>query len=318
MKLIDWKDWEVFCRVVEGAGFTAGATLMGIRKSAASAAVSRLEAELGVRLLERTTRRVRVTDAGRQFYDRIAPLFGELREIGSDLSLANRVVHGTLKIATPYEVGAQYLSSSLARLMSMHPGLEVQVDVTWDQPDLVRDDYDVAFVMTSDSLPDSSLAGKRVLRMERGFYAAPVLADRLGPARTPDELVAWPAIGAPDEKNWEFVAAGTLEDRRLAVAPRLRTDNAEIRKRAAQDGLGVARFTCPFVHDEVRNGTLVRVLPDYASAPVKVYALMSTRKHRTANVHAFLGLLEAELGAAGAALQGSPAAAHALAARRKA
>jgi len=205
------------------------------------------------------------------------------------------VVRGNLKIAAPYEVGAQYLSSSLAKLLEKYPDLQVQVAVNSSYPDLVRHDYDIAFVTTTDLLPDSSLAGKRVLRVERGFYAAPSFIERMGRrVATPEELVSLPVIGDQDEKLWEFNTESAKETA-LAVNPRLRTENAEIRKKAVLQGLGVARFSFAFVHDEIKSGALSRVLPEYVSSPVKVYALMPTHIHRPVNVRAFLGLLESEL-----------------------
>lgn len=148
MKSIDWKDWEIFCRVVEGGGFTQGAELAEVPKSSASAAVARLEGQLGVRLFERTTRRVRVTQRGQQLYDRVAPLFGELREISAEAASVSEEVSGTIRIATPYEVGSQHLSPTVNRLLKLHPSLRVQLDVSWDQPDLIRHGYDLAFAMT--------------------------------------------------------------------------------------------------------------------------------------------------------------------------
>ncbi|PZF97530.1 LysR family transcriptional regulator, partial [Nonomuraea aridisoli] len=94
---MEWNDWETFCRVVEAGSFTAAAEALGIPKSTASAAVSRLEAGLGVRLMTRTTRQLRLTEAGSHFYDDIAPLFERLREVHADTTAASETVAGTLR-----------------------------------------------------------------------------------------------------------------------------------------------------------------------------------------------------------------------------
>ncbi len=180
MKTIEWKDWEIFCRVVEGGGFTQGAELAEVPKSSASAAVARLESQLGIRLFERTTRRVRVTERGQRLYERVAPLFAELHEISAEAASDSAEVSGLLRISTPYEVGSQHLSESLTRVLRAHPGLRVQVDVSWDQPDLIRHGYDLAFVMTDTALHDTSFASKRVVLIERAFYAAPALIKARG------------------------------------------------------------------------------------------------------------------------------------------
>ncbi|AQV99018.1 LysR family transcriptional regulator [Cupriavidus necator] len=295
MKTIEWKDWEIFCRVVEGGGFTQGAELAEVPKSSASAAVARLESQLGVRLFERTTRRVRVTERGQRLYERVAPLFAELHEISAEVASDSAEVSGLLRISTPYEVGSQHLSESLTRVLRAHPGLRVQVDVSWDQPDLIRHGYDLAFVMTDTALHDTSFASKRVVLIERAFFAAPALIKARGLPRTPQDLQGWPTLGNADDRHWEFLRDG-VEIARMDVAPRIGTHNAELRLKAALDGLGVTRLSPRFVQDAVGQGQLVRVLPGYASSPLKVYVLMPARKLMPASVRVLLDVLEQTLG----------------------
>ncbi|KUE88491.1 LysR family transcriptional regulator [Cupriavidus necator] len=295
MKTIEWKDWEIFCRVVEGGGFTQGAELAEVPKSSASAAVARLEGQLGIRLFERTTRRVRVTERGQRLYERVAPLFAELHEISAEATSDSAEVSGLLRISTPYEVGSQHLAESLTRVLRAHPGLRVQVDVSWDQPDLIRHGYDLAFVMTDTALHDTSFASKRVVLVERAFYAAPALIKTRGLPRTPQDLQGWPTLGNADDRHWEFLRDG-VEIARLDVEPRICTHNAELRLKAALDGLGVTRLSPRFVQDAVGQGQLVRVLPGYASSPLKVYVLMPARKLMPASVRVLLDMLEQTLG----------------------
>ncbi len=295
MKTIEWKDWEIFCRVVEGGGFTQGAELAEVPKSSASAAVARLESQLGIRLFERTTRRVRVTERGQRLYERVAPLFAELHDISAEAASDSAEVSGLLRICTPYEVGSQHLSESLTRVLRAHPGLRVQVDVSWDQPDLIRHGYDLAFVMTDTALHDTSFASKRVVLIERAFYAAPALIKARGLPRTPQDLQGWPTLGNADDRHWEFLRDG-VEIARLDVEPRICTHNAELRLKAALDGLGVTRLSPRFVQDAVGQGQLVRVLPGYASSPLKVYVLMPARKLMPASVRLLLDVLEQTLG----------------------
>lgn len=296
MKPIEWKDWEIFCRVVEAGGFTHGAELAEVPKSSASAAVARLETELGVRLFERTTRRVRVTQRGQELYERVAPHFNALREISAEAASESARVSGVLRIATPYEIASQHLSEPLTLLLRRHPELRLQVDVSWEQPDLIQRGYDMAFVMTESALQDTSFASKRVVIVERGYYAAPALIRARGLPRVPQDLAGWPTLGNSDDSAWEFQRDG-VETWRMEVAPRVATHNAELRLKAAIDGLGVARLSPRFVQESLQDGRLVRVLPAYASAPVKVYVLMPARKHMPASVRAFLDAIEQTLGA---------------------
>ena len=294
MKEADWKDWEIFCRVVEGQGFTKGAALAGVQKSSASMAVSRVEASVRARLFERNTRHVRVTQQGRLLYEKLAPLFEALVDVTRDAEAASEEVRGTLKIATPYEIGVQQLSPCLSQLMQTYPDLQVQVDVTWEQPDLVRQGYDLAFVMTNTALRDSGITCKRVVLWERAFFASPELIARLGCPTRPGDLTDWPTIGSDDETCWEFFHdIDAPED--VQITPRMRTCSAELRMRAALHGLGIARLTQQFAADEVARGRLTRVFPAFRSTPLKVYALMPARKNMPAAVRAFLATLESTL-----------------------
>jgi DNA-binding transcriptional LysR family regulator len=295
MKTFDWKDWEIFCRVVEGGSFTRGAELANVPKSSASAAIARLETQLGQRLLDRTTRRTRVTQQGMHLYSRVAPHLAALHEIGSEAASASEEVSGTLRLSTPYEIGAQYLGPCVSELLQMHPALNVEVDVNWDKPDLLKHGYDLAIVMTNSALQDSSFASKRVLMIERAFFAAPSLIERYGLPRTPHDLERWPKLANSDDRRWDFVSH-SAEGTSIAVDPRMRTHNAEMRAQAALDGLGVVRLWPRFVRELVAQGKLVRVLPDYTSSPLKVFVLMPARKLMPASVRALLNLLEDRFG----------------------
>ena len=296
---MEWNDWETFCRVVEAGSFTAAAEVLGIPKSTASAAVSRLEATLGVRLMTRTTRQLRLTEAGSHFYDDIAPLFERLREVHADTTAASEAVAGTLRIAAPYEVGAQHLTEPVCRTLEKYPHLQIQVHISWEQPDLLASGYDIVFVMVDQVLPDSSLVARRVVMIPRALYASPTLLAERPPLKTPADLVGWPCLSGPDDASWAFRPVGpvgdpTAEPIEIPIQPRLQTLNAEMRARAAVRGLGVARMARSVGDAEVAAGRLVRVLPDFELTALRVYALMPARKLVPRKVRVFLDALEAE------------------------
>ncbi|MDW3686061.1 LysR family transcriptional regulator [Cupriavidus sp. CV2] len=283
----DWRDWENFCRVVEAGGFTAAGAKADVPKSSVSASVTRLERQLGIRLLERTTRRVSVTEAGEELYARSAPLLAALRDVEADAKSATHEVRGTLRVSAPYESGWLLLSPALAKLLKAHPALRIEIDDSRVLPDLIEQRYDVAFVRTTTELPDSSMVSKRVVAIDMAFYASASLARERGLPKTPQDLEDWPAIVEPGDQHWEFRERGK-EVARVPMQSRIRTSNAEIRIRAALDGLGVTRVTSSFVEDYVRRGELVRLLPAFTSTPVKVYALTPARRLMPAKVRALL------------------------------
>lgn len=285
---MDWRDWENFCRVVEAGSFTAAATRAGLPKSSVSASVLRLERQLGLRLLERTTRRLRVTEAGEALHARLSPLLAALRDVAADARSATPEVKGVLRVSAPYESGWLHLSPALAKLLRKYPDLRVEVDESRGLPDLVEQGYDVAFVRTSTQLPDSSLVSRRVVAMERGFYASAALCKARRSPVAPEDLTGWPMIAEPHENVWEVCRDGKEVARISVQHARVRTANGEMRVRAAIDGLGVVRCSPGFVEGPLQRGELVRVLPAFTTTPARVFALTPARRLMPAKVRALL------------------------------
>lgn len=287
----DWGDWENFCRVVEAGSFTAAGDVAGIPKQSISFSIARLEVRLGNRLLDRSTRRVRVTEIGQTFYARIAPLLNDLREADNDAKSTQQQVSGTLRVAAPYETGWLHLAPALVRLLKAHPALKVEVDDTRKIPDLIEQRYDIAFVKTDMRLPDSSLVSKHVVAMERGYYVAPEVIAERGLPRMLEEIAAWPMIVDPDDNYWDLFD-GEREIGRIALSPCIRTPNVELRVRAALAGLGVVRMLPSYIKEELRRGELVRLFPHQFSSPLEVYALTPARRLVPPKVRALLDAFE--------------------------
>jgi DNA-binding transcriptional LysR family regulator len=142
---MNWDDFDAFCQVVDHGGFTAAARALDRPKSSLSASVSRLETELGTRLLERTTRQLRLTDAGESLYRDISKPFAQLREAPWMRWPRARRCKARLRIAAPYEFGAHHLASVACRVMQDHPQLKVQIDVEHARVALFERHYDLVF-----------------------------------------------------------------------------------------------------------------------------------------------------------------------------
>ena len=291
---MNWDDYDVFCHVVEHGGFTAAARALTRPKSGVSASIARLEAALGARLMERTTRRVRLTEAGETLHHSIGPLFQGLHEARTDALAQGQAVAGTLRIAAPYEFGANHLAPAACELMARHPQLEVQLDVEHGAVNPLEQRYDIVFAMLESGLPASSIVVRRMFSLDRGLFAAPALLARHGEPRTPRELAALPLLVSPADSEWSFRGADGVVESVAIAAPRLVSNNADVRRQAALAGLGVARITASFCDEAVRDGALVRVLPGHACAPLRVYALLPTKRLMPAKVRLFLDALEAQ------------------------
>lgn len=184
---MEWRDWELFCEVVEHGGFSAAARVLGHPKSSLSAAVQRLETNLGLRLIERTTRHLRLTDAGDTIYRRVRPLFAALHDTRSEALAMSSTIAGTLRIKSPYEFGAYHAGPVACGLMSRYPDLIIRIDVEHDIVNPVAENYDIVFAMLEAPLPSNSIVIRRVFSLERGLFASPRCwndsASR-GPGRT--------------------------------------------------------------------------------------------------------------------------------------
>ena len=291
-----YDDLNIFRQVAADGSFTKAADNLGRPKSSISMAVSRLEAYLGLRLLERTTRRIRLTDAGMNLYNDSAEHLDALRDLILSTQTQSRSISGTLRLAAPYEFGAHHLSSIAARLMAEHIDLRIILDVKYGPADFFGTNYDIMFSLIDQELPDSSIVMKKVFELHRGIFASPELLRQYTNPLKPEDLVELPLLCAADERTWQFNSAnGDGEPINIDVGqPRLNSSNADFRKRAALEGVGVIRVTSSFCQNEVENGSLKRLLPDYECQPLKVIALMPTRRLTLPKVRLFLDTLASD------------------------
>ena len=283
---MDWNDVEAFCCVIEKGGFTAAAKAMSRPKSSVSASVSRLETELGARLLQRTTRRVRPTEAGESLYQDMAGMFQRLREVRIDAMARGKSVGGTLRIAAPYEFGAHHLGAVACSMLAKYPDLRVDLDVDYGRVDPLDRRYDIVFSMFDEG-PDSARVSRRAYSVKRGLYASPSLLERSHPVRVPEDLSDLPAIASTLDAEWTFLDSGKNEHR-VPIRPRLRSVNADVRRRATLDGLGISRIVRTFCAAEVKQGRLVELLREYQCAPLVFYALLPGRRLMPPKVRIFL------------------------------
>jgi DNA-binding transcriptional LysR family regulator len=291
---MDWDDLDAFCSVIERGGFTAAAQAMNRPKSSISASVARLEGTLGVRLLQRTTRRVRPTDAGESLYQDTAPLFHRLRDVRSDAMARGKSVEGSLRIAAPYEFGAHHLGNVACAMSARYPDLRIDIDVEHARIDPLERRYDIVFSMLEDDLPDSGRVARRMFSLPRGVFAAPALLARYRVPTQPEDLADLPAITSPGDAQWPFTDRSG-NTRSVPLRPRLRSSNADVRRQAAIAGLGVARITATFCADAVKQGLLRQLLiPQFVCAPLRIYALLPGRRLMSPKVRIFLDSLSRE------------------------
>jgi DNA-binding transcriptional LysR family regulator len=290
--VMNWDDYDLFCHVVEHRGFTAAARALERPKSSLSAAVIRLEGALQARLLERTTRRLRLTEAGEALYHGMGPLFAGLRE-AHEMALAQRQgVSGTLRIASPYELGAHHLAQVACAMMARYRKLRVELDVQHASINPIDEGYDIAFAMLQGPLPASTIVVRRVFTLPRTLFAAPeYLRWNLRPEH-PQQLAQLALLAGAGETEWAFVDGRGATERVPVQAPRLSSGNADVRLQAAIAGLGIARVTSTFCQPAVDAGQLIPLLTDYVCDPLRIYALLPAKRLMPEKVRLFLELLD--------------------------
>lgn len=294
-RMTNWDDYDLFCHVVEHGNFSAAARALDRPKSSLSAAVIRLETALQARLLERTTRKLRMTEAGESLFHGMGPLFAALREAHLAALEQRQGVSGTLRIASPYEFSAEHLAPVLCAMMGRYRQLRIELDVHHASLNPLDHGYDLAFAMLESSLPASTIVVRRVVSLERRLYATPELIKAHRNPSTPRQLAQMPLLVGLHDTEWRFKGPDGGTERLPIQSPRLISANADVRLQAAIAGLGVFRVAEPFATPAIGAGLLQPVLPDYSCDPLRVYALLPAKRLMPEKVRLFLEMLEQQV-----------------------
>lgn len=296
---------KTFVAVSEAGSFARAAQRLGISNAAATRHVANLEELLGGRLLQRTTRAVRITDAGRLCLERFGRVIGEIEDVGQLVRGGTIEPRGRLRITSTTLYWMHRIAPALPEFMARYPAVEVQADLTERAVDIVEEGYDLALQI---SRPDRhSVVARPLVPLRRMVYASPAYLKAHGRPRRPAELARRNCLVyayAGETVEWRF-RRGTAEHR-VAVAGSLRSSDANTLRLAALAGLGVARGPVFLLEHDLAAGRLVNVLPDYESVDPELWVVYPSRRHLSANVRAFIDFLEEKLEPSVTA-RGSPA-----------
>jgi len=177
-------------------------------------------------------------------------------------------------------------------MLARYPDLRIDIDVEHGRIDPLDRSYDIVFSYFDGDLPDSGRVARNVFSLKRGVFAAPALLEKFPKVKTPQDLAELPAIATPMDAEWSFTDA---ENRvhTVPLRPRMRSPNADVRRRATLDGLGVSRIVLTFCEEHVRRKRLQPLLVDYTCAPLRIHALLPGRRLVPPKVRVFLDLLGA-------------------------
>jgi DNA-binding transcriptional LysR family regulator len=270
----------IFVRVVRDGGFTAAARSLGLPKSSVSRAVTLLEADLGVRLLQRSTRTSRPTAAGVDFYERAARGLTELEEAAASAADLQGAVRGHVRITAPTDLGVWLLAPVLSRFAQRHPAVHVDVVLTGRVVDMVEEGFDLA--VRAGALRDTNLIARRLDGGELALYATPAHLARFPAPQHPRDLTAHPCVlfrGAQGRATWRFQCPGGTDPVEVVVTGPLAVDDFSFARAAVLDGVGVGLLPDFVAHDAARSGALVRVLPEWRFSASPLHLVYPSARH---------------------------------------
>lgn len=280
---------RAFTRVVQAGSFTRAAQTLQTHKAQLSRVIGQLERELGVRLLERTTRSLSLTEIGREFHAHSLSILAAVDDATNAVASSRAEPTGTLRLTCGVEFGMLAVSGWISAYLARYPQMKVEAEITGRIVDVVHEGFDLAIRVGT--LPDSTLTARRLGSLRYGLYAAPEHVGRHGVPLAPEELASHellafaPGGGAP---AWQL----TQGERTVRLQPnaRFRASNSFTVRDAAAAGLGIALLPDRVAEPLLRDGRLCRILPGWSPPEVPVNAVFPSARYLAPKVRAFIDL----------------------------
>jgi DNA-binding transcriptional LysR family regulator len=291
---IDPSDLLLFARVVECGSLSGAAQQLGLPKSTVSRRLTLLEGHVGERLLQRTTRRLVLTEFGASLLEHARKVADETAAAGALAQHRQGAPNGQLRVSMPADFANEAMASVLPAFMARYPGISLQLDLSPRRVDLVAEGFDLAVRMGT--LPDdATLAARPVVHSTWSLYAAPGYTAQRGLPEHPDELFRHDLLSLTRTSagltQWQLLKGKTTWERELPV--RMTGNSPELLGRLAATGVGIASCTDRAVASLLRSGALVRVLPEWRFPAVTGWAVFPGRRLMPAKTRVFLDALEA-------------------------
>lgn len=276
----DLNDMFFFAKVVEHGGFSAAARALGVPTSRLSRRVAELEDRLGARLLQRSTRRLAVTEVGQRYYQHCAALAAEAQAAQDTVDSIQSVPQGLVRMSCPTAFLQSGVGLILSRYLAAWPRVRLHVEATNRRVDVIEESFDLALRVRIPPLEDSDLAVRVLTHSQVVMVASPALLARHGRPATLEDLDALPAMGsawASGRHAWTFIAPGGATVSH-SYEPRLAVDDFTTLRQAALDGVGLVYLPQYLVQDALDRGDLEQVLPGYALPEGVAHAVFPSRR----------------------------------------
>ncbi|NOK04846.1 MULTISPECIES: LysR family transcriptional regulator [Myxococcus] len=285
---MDLNELLVFARVVQAGSFTAAARGLRMPKSTVSRKVSELETRVGAQLLQRTTRKLRLTDVGRTYYEHCARIVAEAEQAELAVTRMQAAPHGLLRVTTPLTFS--FIGPLVSTFIKQYPEVQLEMVCTDRNVDLVAEGFDVA--IRAGRLADSSLMARRLGIVERVVIAAPSYLKARGTPKAPKDLEKHDCLlfGAGLENNiWTLHSGNRSVD--VKVPARIVVNEPDMLYAVARAGSGIALLPNLHFSSELAAGRLQRILPDWSSTGAPVHAVYPSARHHSPKVMAFVECL---------------------------
>ena len=287
----DLNDIFAFTAVVKHKGFSAAAQSLKLPKSSVSRRVGRLESRLGVRLLERSTRKLRPTEAGEAFYTRCSAILADLDNAEKDLARLRAEPMGKVRVSCPLGIAQHFLSQLVPDFMIRYPLVRLEVVATNRRIDLIEDRIDVA-IRARLQLDDETLMMRRLVLSRWIFVASPEFVQQRTVPADPAEMSDLQYLSAHEEasQRWTLLGPGGIR-KAIAFDPILCSSDFNILIAAASAGQGIAFLPHEIVRHAIQKGQLLHIFPDWSSEEVTTYLVFMTRRGLNPAVRAFIDFL---------------------------
>lgn len=293
-------DLLLFARIVDSGSFSRAALRVGLPKSTVSRRISSLEERLGERLLQRTTRKLVLTEFGSSLLDHARQIVEEVEAAGALVQHRQAEPGGRLRISMPSDFANLVLGEMLSEFMARYPNISLELDLSPRRVDVLGENFDLAIRM-GDLPDDASLAARRIALITVGLYASPAYTARRGLPDNPDGLMQHDALCLLSRTGGATAWTLIRGKARWEQVPPARTiaNSPELLVRLARTGSGIAAVSDQFAAPYVRSGELVRLLPEWSLPSVAGWAVFPGRRLMPAKTRVFLDLLTATLADAG-------------------
>lgn len=284
-------EMEAFVSVVEQGGFTNAASKIGISKSAISKHVSGLETRLGVRLLNRTTRRVSPTELGLSYYDSAVTILADARAADERITAMQDTPKGALRISAPVDLGNNQLSRAVSAFLQKYPDVSVNMTLNDTYVEIIAEGFDVAIRIGH--LVDSSMRARKLSETTTKLVASKAYLDANGTPETIDDLTNHNLLhysNLSTGNTWN-ITAPSGEERQVRAVGRLTVNNGGSLLRAAESGLGIARVPCFIIEDAISEGRVVPILENLPEDRISIHAVYPDGKFIQPILRAFIDFL---------------------------